>query len=153
MSANLEWPDLVSKTNLPVPALEIGVDYLPEKYQIGWIKHILSFTSEYVSIKNIKRKATIWNWGGYSQNLRPGHEPGYNMFHISFGLPAAFMPELEVYMKQKLGSENVGIKEHVAYDPDAGWMAICHIEQGKAWEAVDANEWSPILAKPLRPKM
>ncbi len=69
------------------------------------------------------------------------------MFHIAFGLPSSFLPALETYMKQKLGSDNVGIKEHVSYDPDAGWMAVCHIEQGQAWEAVDANEWAPVIAK------
>ena len=147
MSGRLSFPDLVKKTNSPVPALEIGIDYLPKKLQIGWMDHILQFTQRYVESNSITDKATIWNWGGYSQNLSHNGEPGFSMFHIVFGLPTSFLPALELHMQQKLGINNVGIKEYVLYHPDDGWTAVCHIEQGRAWETVDANEWAPVVAK------
>ena len=61
MNENLSFPDLVSKAGSPVPALEIGVDYLPDKLKIGWMDDILQFTRKYVESKPVTRKATIWN--------------------------------------------------------------------------------------------
>ena len=69
------------------------------------------------------------------------------MFHIAFGLPTDFLPALELHMQKKLGQNNVGIKEYTSYHPDDGWMAVCHIEQGRAWEALDPTEWAPVVAK------
>lgn len=145
MSKNLLHPDLVMKDRAVRPTLEIAIDHLPDELQARWLPAIHRYTRHYVQEKYLSGSATIWNWCEMSANFAAtGKLPGRSMFHVVFGLPEDFLSGLEAYLADCLGSAHVGIKEYKQVNWDDGWMAVCHVEQGKAWRKVDAFEWEEI---------
>jgi hypothetical protein len=148
MPGSLIYPDLVVRYQIPVPSLEVGIDFLPERLEEGWMEEVEEFTRLFVERSGFQKAATIWNWCGMSVNLcRAGRPPGRSMFHVAFGLPSAFLSQLEHHLQRRLGVENVRIAEHVAVGHDDGWMPVCHVEQGKAWTRLDDEEWAVILPR------
>lgn len=149
MPTSLQFPELVIR-KAPVPALEVGIDYLSEELELRWMDELREFTRVFVERSGFQKKATIWNWCGMSVNLtRAGQRPpGRSMWHVAFGLPGTFLPELEGYLGHQLGSENVRISEYMVPSRADGWQPICHVEQGRAWWPLDAAEWAVVLPPP-----
>lgn len=143
----LEFPDLISKNGQTRSALEVSIDFLPEAYKGKWHKVVREFTAKWVRKNAFKKSATLWMWGCISGNLISKHPqnpvPSWSDFIVQFGLPGSFIEELETALARKFGGQVV-ITEELAFRPDDGWTAICHIEQSKTWAPAGDDTWTPI---------
>ena len=142
----LEYPDLVSKEHEIRPAIEVSIDFLPEKYQGKWRSVVNDFTCHWIQRNNFSKRATIWQWATLSVNFLSRHPqypgPSLSEFIVAFGLPSSFFSELAAELMQKFDNQ-CGI-EHIAFQLSDGWSAFCHIEQNRAWKEDDADIWVPV---------
>ena len=146
---SLMFPELVMRNHARLPALEVGIDYFPERLEIGWLRYLEDCTCQFVESTNFQRKATIWNWCGISVNLSKGNSRplGRSMFHVVFGLPSKFLSLLELHMQRHLGWDNARVTEYITVNDDDGWVPVCHVEQGKVWKPLDAAEWELVISR------
>ncbi len=146
MENTLKYPDLVWKEREIRPAIEVSIDFLPEKYQGKWRAVVIEYTSHWIERNNFSKKATIWQWATLSVNLALRHPqhfgPSLSEFIVQFGLPGSFFAGLAAELKQKFENQ-CDITEHLAFQADDGWSAFCHVEQNKAWKEDDADIWVP----------
>lgn len=140
--AKLEFPDLAWRERQIRHALEIRIDALPDEYQCRWQLPVHEFASRWITQKSFTDKATLWQWGSMSANLIPGAGFGWSEFVIHFGLPQTFMQGLERHLVATFRG-CARLSEMMPAQRDDGWSPFCHIEQGRAWEQMDAHVWIP----------
>jgi len=140
---SVNFPDLVIPKRRPVSSIEINVDSLSviEDYRNGeWEDLLFNIIARWVHEKSFTGKCTVWTWGSPSVNFQ--HD-SYSMFYAILGMPTA--------LKEVLGKEIMTLGKHVrpfsvylTPSTDDGWVAQCHIEDNKAWQAVDVVTWEEV---------
>jgi hypothetical protein len=96
-----------------------------------------------VKKKEFTGSATLWMWGCISVNLASRHQPSvpsWSDFVVQFGLPAEYLTKLASDLEARFDRQ-AAMSEHLMFKLDDGWSPICHIEQGRAFKRVDADEW------------
>ncbi len=152
MTVELEYPELTWKEGQLVPAIEVSIDFLPREYQGNWHRAVQAYTARWVKEKEFKKKGSLWMWGCISVNMISRHPevhmPTWSDFIIQFGLPTNFIPGLSLRLERVFKGQ-AAITEHLQSVRDHGWVAICHVEQNKAWIPKDGDSWIPFseLAK------
>jgi hypothetical protein len=150
VSEKLDWPELVWREGGSKPAIEIGIDFLPEPYHYTWDTAILEITAKLCRRNKWPEKATIWQWGSPSVNLVRAHpehrEATWSEFLVQFGFPKAFWDELGLEL-HGLFNKQCGMTGEVSPRRSEGWQAMCHVEQGKVWFRADAATWLPFVPK------
>lgn len=143
MPIKLEFPKLVWKEKSVQPALEVSIDFLPEEYQGDWHDPIHQFTRRWVHQKNFTASSTLWMWGCISVNLAQRHKPSvpsWSDFVVQFGMPAEFLNSLAADLDARFDHQAAITEQLTAIRAD-GWTPICHVEQGRVFKRVDADEW------------
>jgi len=138
-----DFPDLVLPTGKPVCPIEIDVTALSdhETYRDGgWESLIRSITATWVKQHAYAGRGTIWAWGSPSANFQ---YQSFSMFYTVFGMSTAFRKHLRTRIKV-LGKHVRPNSDEVVPSLADGWNAVCHIEDGKAWEPLDPTLWEKI---------
>jgi hypothetical protein len=145
---SLEFPDLEWKEGKAQPAIEVSIDFLPQRFRGKWHRAVHEVTAEWMGKHPFKKRATIWMWGCISVNMisrHPEHaQPSWSDFLIQFGLPNTFIPYLE-HRLASLFKDQAAITEVLHPVREDGWTAICHVEQGRVWKESDADVWEPFF--------
>ncbi len=146
MTNQLHFPDLAWKSNQERLAVEVSVDFLPAEYENNWHRGVHECVADWVKKNNFKKEATLWTWAGPSVNLISRHPqyqaPTLSEFIVQFGLSDNFMIMLMQMLVGKFDNQ-VGASELFRPHRDEGWLAFCHIEQGRVWKCEDADTWEP----------
>jgi len=139
-----DFPKLVLPNSKPVCAIEIDINSMlrTEKYQYGgWDDLIRVIAAKWVKQNTYAGSGTIWQWGSPSTNFQ--HQ-SFSMFYAVLGMPGKFREYLGNEIRV-LGKHVIPNSDYVIPGLDDGWNAMCHIEDGKAWEALDPTLWQEIM--------
>ena len=146
----LEFPEHVCSEGASKLALEVSIDFLPKKFDGQWLDTVRRYVATWVAKHDFEKKATLWMWGTMSVNLvsrHPDHQTlSWSEFIIQFGLPKAFLPELEGRLRSQF-DDQVAITEELSFQFDDGWTPICHVERGIVWKPDDPDSWVPVNGK------
>ena len=142
MNKEMRIPDLVSPDGKPVCPVEIDVDSLQseeEMYQYGgWEALIQEIAAQWVKINSYSGTGTIWAWETLSINF---HRQNYSVFYAVLGMPQKFREYLGERI-MVLGKYVRAYSDYVVPNEEDGWVARCHIEDGKVWIPSDVDDVS-----------
>lgn len=144
MNKETRIPNLVSPDGKPVCPVEIDVDSLSseeEMYQYGgWEDLIREIAAQWVKISSYSGTGTIWSWGTPSINF---HRQSYSAFYAVLGMPKNFRE----YLGERIGVLGKYVRaysDYVVPNEEDGWLARCHIEDGKVWIPLDDVWWQEV---------
>lgn len=124
-------------------SIEIDSDAIEGEYANGaWEELIVQFTAQWLAKKEFPKRATLWVWGSPSVNF--GH-PGYSYFIAECGFPMRYFGELRVHLSRKLGKK-ARFSDDVQPNPNRGWSARLHAQDGKLWQPLDDEMWTAVKA-------
>jgi len=139
-----DFPNLALPNKRAVCPIEIDATALSKDGQYqgdgGWEDMIRTITATWVKQQRFTGRGTIWAWGTPSANF--GYQ-NFSMFYAVLGMPASFRK----FMGRKirvLGKHVRPDSDYVIPSLEDGWNAICHVEDGKAWEPIDPSLWQEI---------
>lgn len=137
----IESPKLVIKSGGPFPSIEVDTDHLP--YDGAFEDALYAATKEWVKRKKFSGTATIWTWGTSSCNFIE-HGVVWSVFVVPFGLGAgtSFLEHLHSHLSRKLNCVRFG--DYVTPNEDDGWSGVCHVQDGKVFQVIDAITWSEV---------
>jgi len=144
-----DFPNLALPDKRAVCPIEIDLTALADNEQYkdgGWEDLIRTIAATWVEQHAYTGRGTIWAWGTPSANF--GYQ-NFSMFYAVLGMPASF--------RKFLGRKISVLGKHVRPDSDYvipnredGWNAVCHVEDGKAWEPIDPTLWQEVQNRRLR---
>jgi len=140
------FPNLVLPNRKPVCPIEIDVTALSDNEEYrdgGWEELIRIITATWVKQHAYAGKGTIWAWGSPSVNF--GHQ-SFSMFYAVSGMSTNFRKFLGKKIRV-LGKYIRPDSDYVTPSLEDGWNAMCHIEDGKAWEPLDPTLWEEIAVE------
>mgnify|MGYP003984346069 CR=1 FL=1 len=135
----LHNPNLVFNDRTSVPILELNINKLPEEHRHDWLRFISQPTKEWLGKSKYKGKGTIWII--FSPSLNFNNELTQSIFLICQGFKEDFFGFLYQEVKSELGNLVTCLDQMTIHKEIDGWNAILHVEQGRVWRPVDAEEW------------
>lgn len=89
-------------------------------------------------------------WGAVSSSfVHLNNAASWSEFVIPVGFPEDFIESLDDDLTFAF-DKNVRLSEVVHMVRDAGWAAICHIQDGITWTQADADRWVPYSGRANR---
>lgn len=134
----LNNPNLVFSDKRAVPILEFNIDQFPDKYKHDWLPITIKPTKEWLKKTKFQGRGTIWAISNTSLNFE--NEWVQSVFLIVQGFRESFFEFIYVELKQELGNLVICLENTVPHEFD-GWNAILHVEQGRVFVKIDAEDW------------
>lgn len=139
----LHNPDLVFHDKTCVPILELNIGKLPEEHRCDWLSYIAKPTREWLKKSKFKGKATIWMIINPSLNFE-NDVFTQSAFLIVQGFRECFFSFLYGGVKGGLGNKITCLDQIILHKNIDGWSPVLHVEQGRVFVRVDAEEWEEV---------
>lgn len=139
----LHFPELVFHDRTSVPILELNIDKLPEEYRHDWLPFFSGTTKDWLKKKpKFKGKGTVWVIHNPSLNF--DNEWTRSAMIIVQGFSENFFEFLYLEVKSELGDLLTCLDQTIIHEEIDGWSPLVHVEQGRVWRPVDAEEWEEV---------
>jgi len=139
---SLHNPDLLFSDRKAVPILELNIDRFPGHYKSDWYPLIIKPTKVWLGNTKFKGRGTIWAISNPSLNF--GEEWVQSVFLICQGFRESFFSFLYQETKAELGDLVTCLENTVPRKEIDGWNPICHVEMGRVFRCVEAEEWEEV---------